>query len=353
MCSNFARLPGVELELIYPTRQNLIKDDFIEYFEIKEILKVTKIKSPDFHLPETFEIFAFVIKNLISALILTRAVLKRDVDIIYSRDELSLLFLSYFKKNLFFEAHRYSNARTFLYKRLKKSGVKIVTITNALKAAFIKTGFDPKNILVAPDGVNLSYFDLGLSLEGARERVGLPMDKKIVLYAGQLFPWKGADVIALIAEKMPDCLFVFVGGMAEYIENFKARYALLKNVLILGQKLHRDIPYYLKSADVLILPNKKDGSISEFYTSPLKLFEYMASGRPIIASDVSSTREILNESNSILFESENQSSLVTAIKRVFEDSDLAIRISEQALSDVRKYTWDTRAKNILTFIQKK
>jgi len=114
---------------------------------------------------------------------------------------------------------------------------------------------------------------------------------------------------------------------------------------------NRVIPKYLKSADVLVLPNSAKSTISLLYTSPMKLFEYMASCRPIIASDLPALREILNSKNSFLVAPDNARSLADGIRKILGDNDLAETISDQAAHDVLQYTWQKRASFILVEIE--
>jgi glycosyltransferase involved in cell wall biosynthesis len=99
------------------------------------------------------------------------------------------------------------------------------------------------------------------------------------------------------------------------------------------------------------LPNSKKSEISKKYTSPMKLFEYMASGIPIVASDLPSIREILNESNSVLVDPDIPKSIINGIIEVITNKSLANKISEQSFLDVENYTWSKRAINILEFIR--
>ena len=93
----------------------------------------------------------------------------------------------------------------------------------------------------------------------------------------------------------------FCGGVPNMILiNSEKKAKGSENILVLGHKPHKTMPVFLKAADVLVLPNSAKEEISRSYTSPLKLFEYMASGRPIVASDLPSIREVLNENNSLL-----------------------------------------------------
>ena len=88
-----------------------------------------------------------------------------------------------------------------------------------------------------------------------------------------------------------------------------------------------------------------------YYASPLKLFEYMASKTPIVATDLPSTGEILRDGeNAVLVEPDDPKALAEGIERTLSDAELAARIGRQAREDVRQYTWGERAANIMTFV---
>ena len=352
MCEAFAS-QGVDVTLSYPFRGNHITSDIFSYYSVKDSFKIKKIWTPDFYFPGRFDKFAVNIKSIMSALVISLYAITQKVNIIYSRDEWPLYFLSFFKKNLFFEAHRFSKSRMLFYKRFKNKNLKVIVITEHLKDDFVKIGFKPENILVAPDGVDLAEFDINVSKEEARTQVGLPLDKKIVMYTGHLFEWKGANVLLEVARNFQnnekDILFVFVGGMDYDITKFKEKAKGLKNILILGHKSHKDIPFFLKAADVLVLPNSAKKDISKYYTSPLKLFEYMASKRPIVASGTSSVREVLNENNALLTEPDNGQQLTEAIEKIISNNVMSNQLVQKAFEDVKNYTWEKRVGAILNF----
>lgn len=125
------------------------------------------------------------------------------------------------------------------------------------------------------------------------------------------------------------------------------------NILYTGHRPYTEMPMWMKASDAFILTGTKKNNISNFYTSPLKMFEYMSSGSPIVASDILSFRDILNEKNSVLVAPDDPKEMADGIKIVCEDDELARRISSNALSDVAKYSWINRAKNIEDFINNK
>ena len=350
MCEAFAS-EGLDVTLVYPFRKNQADGDIFSYYSVKENFRTKKIWALDFYFFGRLDKIAVNIKGIISALSLFFYAVTQKADIIYSRDEWPLYFLSLFKKNLLFEAHRFSKFRTFFYKRFKNINFKVVVITKYLKEDFIKIGFRPENILVASDGTNLSDFDIDISKQEARVRTSLPVDKSIVMYAGHLFEWKGIDML-LETARNTEIFFVFIGGTERDIKSFKQKAERLNNVLILGYKPHKEIPVYLKAADVLVLPNSAREERSRFYTSPLKLFEYMASKRPIVASDLPSLREVLDESNAILAEPDNCKAFANGIKKVINQSRLAEELAGNAFQKVRNFTWGKRACKIIDFFGK-
>ena len=124
----------------------------------------------------------------------------------------------------------------------------------------------------------------------------------------------------------------------------------LARVLILGRKPYNQIPALLKAADILVLPNSSREEISNRYTSPLKLFEYMASGRPIVASSLPSITEILNYKNAFLVKPDDAYGLTEGIRKLLDDSLFGVELAKKGLEDVQSYTWQERSRKILNFI---
>ena len=213
----------------------------------------------------------------------------------------------------------------------------------------------PDKVLLAPDAVNMEQFSIKDSKTDIRKRFGLDNDKKIVLYTGKLSEWKGVYVLLKASKYLPsNIVVIFIGGMEESIRDFRATSNKLntKNALILGYKPPKEIPYWLKAADILVLPNSGKGRISNFYTSPLKLFEYMASKRPIIASDLPCLRDILNKNNAVLVEPDNPKALAKSIEITLKKPDFCAKISGRAFKDVKKYSWQNRAGEVIRFIKR-
>lgn len=342
---------GFDLELIIPSRRNKIKEDIFSYYGLKNTFRIKKIFSLDLTFLETKLTFLIQAISFAKVAVFFALFKIKKTNLIYSRHFFFCWFLSFFKKGFFYEMHVVPH-NLFLYRQVFKRAAGIIVITQKIKDILIDLKVDKDKILVAADGVDLSDFNTNLSSADCRQKINLPQDKKIILYTGHLFEWKGAQVLAEAARSLPDYLIVFVGGTEEDIEKFKSQNSQLDNILIAGHQPHQEINCWLRAADTLVLPNSGQYKISKYWTSPMKMFEYMAVKRPMVASDLPSIREVLNKSNAILVEPDKPEILAQEIKRIIDNPDLAKKIAQQAYSDVGQYSWDKRAQKIIEFINK-
>jgi glycosyltransferase involved in cell wall biosynthesis len=237
------------------------------------------------------------------------------------------------------EVHPFINHELFL---------KIVTISEQLKQHMINNGLPESKILVAPDGADLNSYSDNLSKQEARAKLGFPIEGKYALYVGHLYKDRGIQEIMQSAESMPEVQFIIVGGHSADIEFWQKHVEKnsLHNVNIVGFVENRYVPLYQWMADVLLMPYSKSCGTSE-WMSPLKLFEYMASGRAIIASYFPVFDDILvHEKNAYLVEADNTESLKNGLNTIFTNEPLMNSISQQAKKDVQNHSWDARAQFI-------
>lgn len=350
MCEAFVNA-WYEVDLAIPSRFNKILGNPFEFYGVEKNFSIKKIFSLDLLPYEKFlGKVSFYAQVLSFAFFARRYAKKSGADFIYCRDNILLTALLKSGKKVVFEAHVFPEKTESSQIELWKECHKIITITAGLKNLFAENGIDEKKVLIAPDGADLKYFSISETKEYCRKKFGLPEDKKIVLYTGHLYKWKGIDTLLESAKLLKEYLFVFVGGTEKDVEIFKVKTERMENILALGYHPHGEIPYFQKAADILVLPNTAKEKISSVYTSPLKLFEYMASCAPIVASNLPSIREILNEDTAWFFEADNAKSLAGTIKEAIENEKESAEKAEKALEEVKKYTWNKRAENILDFI---
>jgi glycosyltransferase involved in cell wall biosynthesis len=341
MCEAFART-GTQVELVVPKRHNAIVEDPFDYYGVERIFTITTL--PAYSLVGWGR-SGFLIQAIGFARAVRRYLRQTKPDIVYSRDKVVLLLLPQ-TTPFVWEIHTGESRR--VARILGKRAKAIVAITNSLAVECDALGIPREKIIVAHDGVDLKQFSVLISQKEARQKLGMPLDKKLVVYTGHLYAHKGADTLA---EAMiffaPDVLAVIVGGTETDLKRFRATYRDSKNILIVGQRPHADIPHYLKAADVLVLPNSMTSEASRLHTSPMKLFEYMASGVPIVASDVPSLREIIDESMANFFTPDDPESLARVVSDVFARYPLALEKASKTRAIATRYSWDARAHNIL------
>jgi len=203
----------------------------------------------------------------------------------------------------------------------------VITITDALKHDLQREGVDGERILVARDGVHLSRFAGLPERDLARQQLGLPRGQPLLVYAGQLYRWKGVDTLVESLARLPGVFLAVVGGDAAN----RPRLEALANqhapgrVHFVGSVPHDQVPRFLAAADVIVLPNSGGEEISQRYTSPLKLFEAMAAGRPVVASDLPSLREVLTDGvNALLVPPGDPKALAEAVQKLAGDRELAL-----------------------------
>jgi len=355
MCEEFASA-GAEVELWAPTRQNPIKENAFEYYGLKRNYEIKYIKSFDFIRFDKFLLRKSV--YLQSLFFLLKLALKRvDKDaIIYTRNPELVWLFGLRGIRVVYDAHSWPESKTGILKLLLHSVDAIICNSRGTEKKFQENGF--KNTLSAPNGVDLHDFEDQPGTVKLRNELGLPLDKKIAMYVGHLYEWKGIDVLLDCAELMKvkkDLFFAVIGGTEKDIKKYRKiiEDKKLKNIVFFGFKNKKIIPQYLQSADIMLLPNVPVSAESSEYTSPIKLFEYMASGRPIVASNLPSIREVLDEETAFFCQPGNAEDLNKKITQVLNDLVNAHLKADAAREKVREYTWEKRAGRILKFVNAK
>ena len=221
--------------------------------------------------------------------------------------------------------------------------VAIVTISEFLRDKFVRDGIPQEKLLVSPDAVDLSQFR-----HQAANRDS-PKSEFVAGYCGHLYPDRGLNEIVEAAAALPQIQFRIAGGWENDINSWRERTKPLQNLEFVGHLNHKDVPRFLTSCNCLLMPYSQSCATAPAM-SPMKMFEYMASNRPIIATDLPSLKTVLrNEHNSLLVRPDDAQALTSALARLAKDQELASRIAKTARSNVAEFTWAHRARNILEF----
>ena len=219
--------------------------------------------------------------------------------------------------------------------------------------AYRRAGVAEEKILVAHNGANPLLLATKLSREEARATLGLPDDRPIALYAGRVNAQKGLDQILALAALRPKVLFVLVGSEGEGAIETEA--AGRDNVRIVKWQAPAALPAWLVAADVLLIPPSR-APLDQFRNCvlPLKLFAYLAAGRPILAPVAPDTAELLVDGeNALLVPAGSPQAAAGALDRILGDGGLADRLGRGARAMARELTWDRRARKICSFLEER
>jgi len=236
----------------------------------------------------------------------------------------------------------------------------LVTIHENIAEEHHKRGIPKNKLLVLEDGVDLTQFDIDDDKTKWQKELGLSSDFKYAVYCGHLYKEKGIQVILDAAEKLKgvkDLKFILAGGLDEDKKYWQqqCQERNINNIHFTGFIKNQEVPKYLKAADCLLLPYSQDieYKVMDLHTtSPLKLFEYMAAARPIIATDTPTIAKVLNqEVNGILTKPGCVEAFSKAIQSTLKDSNLSKNLGENSKQEALKYSWDSRCDRITSLIK--
>ncbi len=354
-CEAFAE-EGMDVVLLVPRRLKRSAEDSFVYYNLKKNFTIKFLPTLDLFFIPFFERWAFYVSlfafSKVCALYLM--VKSTSKDIIYSNEHLPLFFASFFRKSTFYEVHDMPRGWLYFYKKLLNR-VRGVVVTNMWKHHNIVRIFSisKEKMLYEMNAVDIREFDISVTQEAAKKLLKISPEGSMVLYAGHLYSWKGADTLAEASKLLADGVTVyFVGGTDTDVGSFRERFGNLPNIVITGYKNHKEMPLWQKSADVVVVPNTAKENISKYDTSPMKIFEYMASKKPIVATDIPSIREILNDTNALIVLPDDPKAMAVGIMEILKNKDLAQSIACQAYVDVIPHSWRERSKRVLSFIEK-
>ncbi|CAG0989973.1 Putative teichuronic acid biosynthesis glycosyltransferase TuaH [Anaerolineales bacterium] len=228
--------------------------------------------------------------------------------------------------------------------------------TSALRKALERSTslqFDNQSLLVAPNGVEMEKYAGLPSPAEARHQLNLK-EGPTVGFTGHIYPGRGADLLFELARQMPQVNFLWVGGTPELVDFWRGKLteARMSNVTMTGFVKHEVIPLYQAAADVLLMPYSRSISASSGQDiaeviNPMKMFEYMASGRAIVSADLPSIREVLNEGNAVLCEPGEIGKWRLEIEALLTDEPRRLALGALARKDVGELTWVKREERIL------
>jgi glycosyltransferase involved in cell wall biosynthesis len=370
MCEAFAH-NDVSVLLLYPKRYQsnpaLNSKSVFDYYGIAPIFAVRALPNWDvvqftpFIPGKYFVPFSFVHALLwgLYAAIIAR---KEKADLYYTRESSVAFWLVQMGLPTVYEAHSVPNRgqRVLLQWIAQKPALRfVVAVTSFIKERFIGRSFAAKRVLVFPDGVDLRLFEDLPCQKACRQRLHLPLDRTIIGYIGRfqtLGMEKGVPELIEAMARLPsrgdkEPLLLCLGGpmdaMPAYLD-LGRRFGVPTHWLRFVDRVPNwEVPFWMRACDVTTIPFPYTEHYA-YFASPLKLFEYMAAGVPIVATALPSLQDILRHGdNAWLVESIDANILAEGLSNVLHNATLGSRLARQARQDVNHFSWRARASAIL------
>lgn len=253
-----------------------------------------------------------------------------------------------YQKQTFDERLYFKRLLRLFERKTCQDASRVITVSTPLKKFLVSIGVPDGQIVVMPNGVDPEVFHPGIDGRQVRSRFGL--DGKVVIgFTGILRPWHGLDLLIQAFEEVSrgradlHLLIVGDGPIRKDLERMLAEKGLSGKVTITGRQSHDQVRFFVAAMDIAVSPR------ATFYASPMKILEYMAMGKAIIAPDMENIRDILNHrQNGILFHPENAGALVMGLQEIIEDPSLRSQLGKGARIKIEaERTWLHNASEVI------
>ncbi|MCC5635573.1 glycosyltransferase [Nostoc sp. CHAB 5844] len=227
-----------------------------------------------------------------------------------------------------------------------------VTVVDTVRDTMIKNGMPENKVIKLHNGFNRLFMERQPE-KAAQWRTKLLQNKRshLVVYAGALQQFKGIDVLIDVAAQMPDTQFACAGGKPAEVEHYQqlAQAKQVNNINFLGYILHAELASFLQAADVLAHPHCSGKAAT--FTSPMKLFDYLATGNPIVSTTIPSLTEFKNtRAIAAWCEPDNPDQFAAALRFTLEKYPKKIEGYAHIIDFVQQFSWENRAAKILSHV---
>ncbi len=349
--------PGVSLKANFSELSNAGKN-----FSGKALKWIGK------HLPEVFFEAAEIALNIPVYIKIRKVIQRKKIDFIYERYALNTFAGLKISKKYGIPLIIEVNDATFVERvrrlvfrgiaqktenQIFKNAHAIVTISSYFREKIIERGFKPDKIFVLTNAIDEAEFSgRGLKRDTIREKYAVK-DRVVIGYTGAFVYWHRVDMLLeafrVLMGKYPNIQLFLVGkGFGfDKIKSLIIEYGLEGIVTLPGYISHKDIPEYISAMDICVIPD------SNYYGSPMKLFEYMAMGKAVIAPRLKPLEDVIvNGASGYLFEKGNVDSLVQALSGLIENSSIRDKIGRTAKDLVfKEHTWAENARKVINIFK--
>jgi glycosyltransferase involved in cell wall biosynthesis len=227
----------------------------------------------------------------------------------------------------------------------------VIVVSRQLQEFVAVCGVPPSRIQILPNSVDPQRFAKARSDRSVRTQHRLD-GMRVIGFVGSLKPWHGTETLLeafhALHTKVANAHLLIVGdgpGRA-HLENYAQTHGLNGAVTFTGNVPYDDIPRYIAAMDIAVAPYIPS---ENFYYSPIKIFEYMAMGKPVVGGRIGQVEEVITDGETgVLFEPGNIAALRAALAQLTNDSSLCRRLGKNARAWVEtERTWDNNAQQVV------
>lgn len=336
------------IDWIHPFRPRTPSPDLVEFYSIREKLRVIPLAIPlsdaianrwtnasTLTCKYYFPVHIFPRTKIVHTLDwnLVKAAIKHKIPVIYEREHYQhKLYEPEIVNSPFFQV--------------------AVTVANPVRDNMIQNGMPPEKIVKLPLSFNRAFLDRQPQ-KAQQWREQLLKDKKhLVVYSGGLYQFKGVDLLLEVASQLSQVQFVFAGGDRQKVKHYQhlAAQKALNNATFLGYIPHQQLPSLLQAADVLAHPHCLGEAAT--VTSPLKFFEYLASGVAIAATEIPPLREF-QAANLVAgwCKPDSATEFAHCLQQVLDKYPRKEAGYLQQIDFARQFTWENRMRRIISYVE--
>lgn len=349
-CESFIEV-GRDVVLVVPNRQH-VAQSMQEFYGLRTVVPIVYLPCFDLYTKGRFGFLLSSLSFIASYLgYFLVKIVRGEKFVFYSvdMDTFSMTLLTLLPRPFFSELHgaRKPNVATNLFFRFASG---IIAINDAVKEIIREKFSQSVPVLVESNGVDVALFDTGISPVEARTTLQLPGDKSIALFVGRFYAWKDVGILIEAAAVAPDILWYVIGGSEAAFLRVTGLVTVPVNLRICGDKPALEVPLWLAAADTVLALGTHKNIDSWRFTSPMKVFEYMASNRPIVASRTPALQSILSESEVYFYTPDDAVDMAAKVREAIAHTRR--EVTERAHAKALTHAWNKRATRILEFIDK-
>jgi glycosyltransferase involved in cell wall biosynthesis len=360
MCEAFAAL-GLRVSLYYLPQPG-VRDNIIDYYKIKMPIDLKRLPRAILPWRKHFKLNGkwSVIPSFIHAFFwcgfVVQLASRRNALFYFVREPMLAWWLGLRNLPTVFEIHHDYTVggieNPFIRPACRRHSIKsVVAVTEHMRDDLVGLfGVPREKTLALPNGVDLKRFSNGCTRDVARQQLGLAPEAQVIVYAGRPDREKGVEVLVRAAALLKNVTVVIVGGDAAEKDRLRQLRQEIgaHNVTLVDHVPPAKVSLYLTAANVLVVPHSGKVAESAKYTCPLKLFESMAAGVPIVATQLPAIMEVIRHGeNGWLVQPDSPSALAEGVHHLLENNSLASALAQRAVRDAESYTWEHRATRIV------